>query len=152
MRRKEILKQMRRRLGISLIALALTTGSATAVHALSFDPDGGGPVAPIDLGTLDWGPTSFLAINGVSAIQNFAPGCTTTCQFTVLTQAVLTATLDSFGVANTPSGLGTSYQITMVASLTERVTNVVGNTAFFATVPGSTGFLNIFFDTALNAS
>ncbi len=49
-------------------ALAL---AATTTQAGLFDPDGSGPLGPINLGTLDWGPSNFLALGGQAAIANF---------------------------------------------------------------------------------
>jgi len=129
--------------------------AATTAQAGTFDPDGAGPLPAINLGTFDWGPSNFLALNGQQAITNFiATGgiCPAgSCSFTVLTQASLIGTLSPSGVSNTPTGLGTTFEITMVARFTETVTSVslATETANFTASPG--GFLEIYFDAPADA-
>ena len=126
--------------------------AATTAQAGTFDPDGAGPLPAINLGTFDWGPSNFLALGGQQAITNFiATGgsCSVSCSFSVLTQASLIGTLSPSGTSNTPAGLGTTFEITMVARFTETVTNVTGSTAFFTASPG--GFLEIYYDAPANA-
>jgi len=134
--------------------------AATTVQAGTFDPDGPGGDAPINLGTLDWGPTGFLASGGNTAIANFVGSggtCpTNSCTFSVLTQAKLLATLNPVGTPNTPAGLNNTYEITMVARFNETVTAVsgtggVGTSATFAAIPNS-GFLQIYFGSTVNAN
>src|SRR5258706_10373788 len=64
-------KGLRGRLGIVLIALMLTVGLTSRAQAVLFDLDGAGGAGAIDVGTLDWGPTSFAAVNGAAAIGSF---------------------------------------------------------------------------------
>src|SRR5258706_5901482 len=88
----------------AILALAGVTAQAG-----TFDPDGTGPAPAINLGTLDWGPTSFLALGGTAAIGAFLGSGGTcpagSCNFSVLTQARLIGTLDPNGNINTPAGV-----------------------------------------------
>src|SRR5262245_18134564 len=70
-RQKE--RAMRRnRLVAAIVGAALTLSLAVSANAgVIFNPDGAGPAPIIDVGSLDWGPTSFLALGGVTAISNF---------------------------------------------------------------------------------
>lgn len=163
MQLSELSRLMQRGLGIFAIAIVLTLGLATQGRAVSFDPDGSGGLAPIDAGTFDWGPTSFLAQGGVSAIQaaitaqQNQTSCGSSCDFTVLVQATMIGTLNTAGQVNTPTGLAQTFEITMVASLRETVTGVLpgsGGTgiATFSTVNSASNFLNVFFDTNVNSN
>src|SRR5258706_1303502 len=105
----------------AILALAGVTAQAG-----TFDPDGTGPAPAINLGTLDWGPTSFLALGGTAAIGAFVGSgglCPAgSCSFSVLTQARLIGTLDPSGNVNTPAGIAAgTYEITMVARFSETV-------------------------------
>ena len=124
--------------------------AATTAQAGLFDPDGGGSLPAINVGTFDWGPTSFLALNGQQAITNFigsGGACPAgSCSFEILSQAKLIGTLSPSGSVNTPTGLGTTFEITMVARFTETVTfaNAALGLATFQASPG--GFLEMYFD------
>jgi hypothetical protein len=160
------MRGIKKLLGLATLAIPLAFGSADNARAVGFDPDGAGPLGAIDAGTLDWGPTSFLAQGGVSAIQAATiaagspggiAGCGAACEFTVLVQATLIGTLNPGGGVNTPSGLGQNFEITMVASLRERVSGLIpgaGGTglAQFQTVNNASNFLNVFFDSTVNAN
>lgn len=156
MRVKETVGKMQRGFTVGLLALALTAGFATSARAVLVDLDGAGGAGAIDIGSFDWAQTSFAAQNGVAAIAAFQTSGGTcpagSCNFTVYTMATLSATFTPGNVNNTPSGLGTTYEITMIAGFTESVTGVLGgNLATFSSVPG-TAFLQIYYDTALNAN
>jgi hypothetical protein len=155
MRVKETVGKMQRGFTVALLALALTAGFATTARAVLVDLDGAGGAGPIDIGSFDWAQTSFAAQDGVAAIAAFQTSGGTcpagSCNFTVYTMATLSATFTPGNVNNTPSGLGTTYEITMIASFTETVTSVSGSLAQFSSVPG-TAFLQIYYDTALNAN
>lgn len=152
MRLIENLKRASRQVSIGLVAMSLVTGFASRAQAYSFDPDGAGSLAAINIGALEWGPTSFLAVGGTNAIGAFQANpttCTTACDFTVLVQSKIIGFLDGSGNGlPSPAGLNSTFEITMVASLVERVTGVVGlgPLALAAFSTQSTGFLNVFFD------
>lgn len=137
------------RLRAGLLVIAITLGLTTAAHAVSFDPDGAGSAPAINVGTFDWGPTSFLALGGSQAFANALGGCVSSCNFDVLTQARLVDTLAPNGAPNTPSGLNNSYEITMIARFTETITATTSTanrlTAEFATVTSAPAFLQIYF-------
>jgi len=143
-----------------VVAAGLALGLAAGAQAgVSFDADGSGSATgPIDLGQLDWTTTSAVAVGGNTAIAAFiASGGTCpagSCTFTVLTHALLVATKDQTSAGNTPAGLNTSYQITMISSFQETVTGVstVGGAGVASFATTGTGILQIYFDTALNAN
>jgi hypothetical protein len=132
-------------------AVALTLGlSAGAQAGVSFDADGtGGVTGAIDLGGMGWSTTSAVAVGGNTALANFISGTGSTV-FTVLTQARLVDTTSQTGIVNTPTGLNTSYEITMIASFQEVVTAIGGSTATFQTT--GVGILQIYFNTPTNSN
>jgi hypothetical protein len=147
-------------------ALLAALGASTQAHALLFNPDGApGGALNINVGSFDWGPTSFVAVGGNQAVVNFlanaaAPpnGDPLDTTFTVLTHATLIGTLNPSNAINEMSGLGTDYEITMAFGFTERVSNVIppssgdpGAIARFATVPTGNAFLEIFYDSAVDS-
>jgi hypothetical protein len=138
------------------LAVASSLGVIGSAHAgpLLFDPDGAGGDAAIALGSFDWNTTAFIAVNGITAVQNFAAGnCANSgCVFNVYTQATLSATNAPNNAVNTPAGLNNNYEITMILGFQEQVTNVVGGTAFFSAVPTGVSFLEMYYDPNLNAS
>lgn len=138
-----------------IAALVLALGIPAAAQAALFDADGTGGVASAqNIGAFDWGPTGIFADQANVAIANFATGgCANGgCQFDLYTHAALIGVLDSSGAAlPTPTGLNSTYEITMIAKFTEVVTGVVGNIVTFATVPTIAGFLQIFYDNTPDA-
>lgn len=125
-------------------ATMLALAAPMTFGGVLFDPDGVGPLPAMDLGALDWFVTSGVAVGGNAAISNFSTGSGPTT-FDILTHARLTATSDQQGNPNTPAGLNTTYEITMVARFQERVTSVSGTTATFATTGTGPTFLEIFY-------
>ncbi len=147
---------------VAAVALALgMTGGAQA--AISFDPDGAGPLPAMTIGAFDWGPTSLFALGGTSAIAAFAAtggACpATSCQFDLLTHARVIGFLDDAGKPlPNPPGLNSTFEITMTARFTEVVTGIApgfpkltDNTVAFSTVPSKPGFLELFFDSSPDA-
>src|SRR5450759_2412011 len=135
-----------------LAAAVVFTLATTVAHGGQFDPDGTGSAPAINLGMLDWGPTSFLALGGNTAIVGFVSSggrcLANSCNFDVLTQARLIGTFAPGGAPNTPPGLNTTFEITMVGRFTETVTGVsgTGGPGTFATFTGvpNTGFLQLY--------
>ncbi len=131
-------------------ACMLALGAGASAHAgVMFDPDGAAGADPVqDLGALDWGPTTFLSLNGNQAIDNFLadPTCPgTSCNFETLLHANLIGTFDQNNNPNTPAGLNNTYEITMTMRFTEVVTGVLGGISTFTSVP-NTGFIEMYFD------
>ena len=144
-----------KKLGIGILALVAALSFTTSARAVLVDFNGGAAGGQVDVGSLDWNVSSFLAQGGVQAIANFAsnPACpTTSCQFTVATMAQLSGVNNTNGVNQNPTGLNTDYQITFVAKFTETVTAVGSNSAQFATVTSAPVILEIYYDTNLNVN
>ena len=126
----------------ALVAGAFAVGSSAYAGPLTFDLDGPGtPGNVITAQSLDWAQTSFLAMGGNTAINNFAAGTGPTT-FDVLTHAKLTAYNDAAGVTHSlPSSfLG---EITVVSRFTERVTAVGADFANFRTT--GAGWVEIYY-------
>jgi hypothetical protein len=136
-------------------ALLAALGASTQAHAVLFDPDGAGGGAAINFASFDWTTSSFVAIGGNQAVANFANGSGST-EFTVLTHATLGNFVDSNGNNISGTGLGSDFEITMTLAFTETVTGLGSfggqNFAAFSTVPGGLSFLNIFYDTSIDAN
>jgi len=136
------------------VALLLSFGAANTSQAALIDLDGGGGLTgPVDIGSFDWNATSFVAQGGQSAVAAFVGstgGCPAgSCTFTVFSQGSLSSVNNPQGQFVFVNGLNTAYQITYVAKITETVTGVNSlanpTQATFATVPGATGFINLYF-------
>jgi len=135
-----------------LAGLALS--SSLAMASLTFDADGSGGDAAVQVDAFDWRYSSFLAENGTLAISNWlttynslvddntitgvqsnaqtfltesaivTATCGEACEITVYTHATLGET--TVGSDETsPAGLGSDYEITLVTSFTETVSAVV---------------------------
>jgi hypothetical protein len=139
-------------------AILLAMGYAGAAQAdLLFDPDGTAGLSAVNVATFDWGPTSFLAQGGRSAIAGILSGACATnpsaCNFDLLTHAALVGTFDGNGDSTTPAGLGQTFEITMVMRFTETVTSFNGtNIANFATVSSEPMFLEIYYDSTRDSN
>lgn len=139
-----------------LLAASISPLTQAAFVGIGWDPRGGNNPT-IDLGTLDWAPTSFVSKGGNTAILNFVTHSGPT-DFTVYSQARLAATSDPFSNPNTPLGLGTAYEYTMVMGYVENVTAVdaVARRAEFTTDPSKASFFEIYYgavnSVALNGS
>jgi hypothetical protein len=134
---------MRKSILAALIGSAFALGSAHA--GLTIDLNGGAAGGQITADALDWAPTSFLALGGNTAINNFVGSggtcATVSCNFDVLTHAKLTAYAPTG--SSTFVGLpGFGGEITMVARYTEQViafTPGDGSTTFPQATFASTG-------------
>jgi len=124
---------------VALIGLAVLSGTVGRARAdlVSFDPDGPGGVAgPYTISGFDWFVGNALAEDVVPV----AVGQT----FQLYYQAALTSLLDANNNPFTPTGLNSSYEITVVASITQVITGIAGNTVNFAVAPGqNNSFLEI---------
>lgn len=152
--------------GCCMAAALGFAGSAQA--GLSFDPDGTGGGGAIDVAAFDWQYTSFLAQGGTLAIAtylslandgNATTNCSSSisaCNFNVLTHATLSSTTNSANATNNMPGLGTSYEITLIAKFTETVTGVgtIGNQtiATFGIVPSAGLMLEVYYDSNVDSN
>jgi hypothetical protein len=142
-----------------LVVGAMLALVGVTAQAGTFDPDGAGSAPAINLGTLDWGPTSFLALGGNAAIASFlGTGGTCpagSCNFSVLTQARLIGTLDPNGNVNTPAGIAANtFEITYIARFSETVisANVAAGTATFRATTALPSYIEIYFDSTPDAT
>jgi len=132
------------------VACAALSAAGLAQASVLFDFQNG---QTIDVGSWDWTQTSFAAVNGVAAIQDFissngnCAGTTTGCQYTIYSHARLTGVKDVNSTDVTIAGLGSAFEITTVFSFTERVSNILGNIATFDTVTTGPAFLEVYYDT-----
>ena len=120
---------MRKTLLSTLVAAGLTVvGGAQA--ALVFDLNGADAGGVVEVDTFDWGPTTFLAVNGNKAIADWwndadawgdlYPNGTTQHKFTGYAMSTLSAL--KLGTQN--YSLPTGYELTMVSMFEEVVTDV----------------------------
>lgn len=126
--------RMARRPVCGLLLALGAAGSSAIAGPMVFDPDGGGNEPGRTVTRFTWAPTSFVAKNGVAAVNNFAAfNCQQgACDFDVLSHATMVG-LWNGNTDVTPPGLGTTWEITMTMRFTETVTAVAGPAAFFST-------------------
>lgn len=139
-------RRMFKTLAAGIVAAAFAAPASAGVLTLSIDPDGPGPLAPINNVTaMDWFFSSALARGGIEAI---GPGLNN--EFSVFAHSSLTS-LNVSG-QQTPVPFPNSIEWTEIFGMRERVvavgTDLVGNpSAAFAFVPNhADNFLEIYFD------
>ncbi len=111
-------------LGMSLVS------PAHAASTILFDADGTGPTAPISTIGFNWAAGDALAVGAITGV-GIVPGST----FQLYYQTHLLSLNVPSGTM-TPPGLGTTYQITEVASLTEVVSPLsTSSAAIFTLAP-----------------
>ncbi len=147
----------------TLAALAAAAVLPTAAQAagIMIDPDGAGPLGAINVAQLDWKPTTLLGIGATTAIStwinnaqqgNFAP-----VPFDIVVMATLGSTSAPGGATNTPAGLGSTYEWTLVARFTDLVTSAFvnpitgGGTATFLTDITKPGYVELYYGSPANA-
>jgi hypothetical protein len=123
---------VRHRTGLAL-AIAIIAGSigfgASPIRAdlINFDPDGAGGGGASSISGFDWAVGNSLAVGAVPAVVGQT--------FQLYYQASLAGLIDANGNSFAPNGLNSNYEITIIASVTEVVTGIVGNSATFAVAP-----------------
>tara|TARA_R110002073_G_scaffold335072_2_gene526152 strand:+ start:237 stop:1268 length:1032 start_codon:yes stop_codon:yes gene_type:complete len=150
-------KIMKKIIMTSVISSALLWGTASHSGVLFDFQNGQGTQ---NVGAWDWQQTSFAAVNGNQAIQNFADNnCANGgCDFRVLTHAILTGVTDIGGNSLNVTGLNSTFEITMTFGFTETVTGLIGapggngTIAAFSSNPGNSEFLDVRYDATPNAS
>jgi len=139
--------------GLAVAAACATSGGRTAKADFLFNPTGvGGAGGAVTASAFDPAVGNALAKGGNAAVTNFATGGPAAGNtFQLYYQATMGAVLGSNGlpITNGPlAGLGTTYQITVVASITEVVTSVAagGTSATFSIAPvqAANSFLRMF--------
>ncbi|KFI22328.1 PEP-CTERM sorting domain-containing protein [Nitrosococcus oceani] len=143
---------------LPVLVMGIASAWSMGVHAsVTFDFQNG---QVIDVGSFDWTQTSFVAVNGVQAVDNFAADDTcpnNSCDFTILSHASLTGVKDTTGADVTINGLGSDFEITVTFGFTETVTGLSGapgaqgTLSTFETKPNSGEFLEVYYDTAPNS-
>jgi hypothetical protein len=130
--------------GFAAAAVCLGAGKASAVGTDVNVYDGSGGSIASNVTEFDWNSSGAGVAIGVGP---FGTPLAVNQTFSFLYQAPLTAFNDSGGNAIVPAaGFGTTYQFTVVASLTEKVSNISGNTVTFVPTAGT---ISIFYnDTA----
>lgn len=130
-------------------ALMIGWGTPASADIISFDPDGGGAQAAVDIASLDWLPGNAIAV-GVNA--NSPVGTT----FQLYYQSNLGVSLDENGdiaTVNNTGAAGTNDSLTLVLGFRETITatsfNPASNTGNFefAFVPGGDNFFEIYANT-----
>jgi hypothetical protein len=157
-----------KRVVVGFLATSAVAWGSAAQAAWLFDFQNGQGVQ--EIGSWDWNVTSFVAVGGSEAIENFAfdvgagntGECTTLdCTFTILSHASLSGANDTEGNSlfiedlHNPNG---GFEITMQFKFRETVTGLTGT-------PGGTGtqaefainmddgeWLEVFYDRAVNSS
>lgn len=139
------------------LAATLAAGVVTSAHALLFDPDGAGPRPAINVSAFDWNQTTIFGYGSTTAVQNFLLNLSDRgsrpVTFDSLVHATMSATNAPDGTPNTPAGLGSTFEITLIARFTQVVTSAsisparVVTTATVSSVPG---FLQMFYQEGSN--
>lgn len=138
-------------LGALVAGLFAVSGGANA--GLAFDLNGSLAGGGIVADAFDWGPTSFLAQGGNSALRSFAGGadCSTgACSFDVYTHAKLIGYNES--ATGNFVGLGNAFgEITMVAKFTEQVVSFNGSTSAEFKTTGA-GYVEFYWSAAADSN
>lgn len=137
---------MKKLIGAALgVALA---GSAFAATTITFDPDGGGPDAAIQLDAFDWTQSSALAVGSIPTAP--APGT----PFELFAHATL-GNFTKKGKAVLGTGLGSAYEITFVTGFGEIGTStsggVLGGADFVFDPSNPLNFFEIYYDSTIDA-
>jgi hypothetical protein len=138
--------------GVAALGLGLATSARADV--ITFDADGTGTMAaPLAITGLNFNPGNALAVGAI----NPSTGNLVTTPFTVYYQTTLGSVQSATtGSAVVPTGLGTNYQVTEVATFQEQVVpgsvSPNGSTAAFQLVNPSAARLNIYFSPTVTAN
>ena len=142
---------MRKTLMSALVASAIAASSAAMAGPLTLDLNGTAAGGEIVATSLDWAPTSFLAMNGKAAITAFLFGARgSAVEFDVLTHAKLSAYNDANGDTQSLPAFG--GEITVVSRFTERVTAANAATASASFQTTGAGWVEVYYSAASNSS
>lgn len=121
---------------------AVVAGASVAQAAVTFDPDGAGPLAAVEITGLDWNSGgNTLAVGGNQAVANYVSGSGST-EFYTYYQSTLALATNGANPVSVPGLQG--YEITIVAKFKETVTNVSGNNASFEVVADTGNYIEIY--------
>jgi hypothetical protein len=113
-----------------------------------FDPDGPGSLAPIQFGSFDFAVGNALADNSLP----LHTGDT----FQLYFQTTLGSLIAPSGTSIAPAGLNSTFEITLVTSVTETVTGITGNGAVatfqLAPTQRANSFIRLYYDPTHNAN
>jgi hypothetical protein len=140
-------------LGVPLVASA----GVTPVE-FTFDPHSG-TTGAIQAQTFQYTNGDALAVGGNQAVANFLNGSGSTT-FVTLFQSQIANISDHNNVVQNIGGIGTTYQLTTVARVTEQVVGVsftviggtVVGTAFFKETPAAGDFIEIYHNSTATAN
>jgi len=135
-----------RLIAAALLGLSACVASRSARADFAFNPLGTGAGGAVVTSTLDPAPGNALSVGGVTAINNFVAGNPnlTSRDFQLYYQANLQGISGPGGTIPLP-GLNSTYQVTVIGSITERVTGVIGTEAQFSVSPvQNNSFLRIY--------
>jgi len=141
--------QDRRGISVATVLWAVgivSLGSTARAGLVDLNPTGSAASPVITIAGIDIGPGNALAVNSLQLVVDKT--------FQLDFQASVSGFTNVAGLSTTPTGLGTSYQITAVASFTEVVQSVSGGTATFALAPtqGSASFFELYYNNAVVAN
>jgi hypothetical protein len=147
----------RRKVASILMAAAIAwLGATTTARAgpITFDPDGGGPLAAIpNANTFDFLPGNSLGLGYNTAFLNFLNGTGSTV-FSTLFQARLGSITNAAGQDVTPAGQNTAFQHTVVARFNQQMISAiqlpVTTTSVFC--PTGPNFVEIYLDSNVDAN
>jgi len=128
--------------------LALAAAPARAGIVFTFDPDGAGGTAPVQMTTFDPSPGNALAVNALLGTATIPPGTV----FPLYYQAAIPTLLNSNSQPVAVYGLTVPGQLTIVAGFNEvagvtTVDPVTGKiTTPFTQAPGSPNFVQIYYN------
>jgi hypothetical protein len=135
-------------LSATLLVLGLSWASPAFADIISFNPDGGGALAPVQIATLDWAPGDAI-VNATATTGLLSP-------FQAYFQANLAVALDGSSnivyTNNTGAG-GTLDSFTLVVGFQEQIVSSTFNpitqqgTLTFGFVPGGNNFFQIYANT-----
>jgi len=136
--------------GLAVLVASLAMGHSRArAEFVTFDPDGAGGTAPLtNIGTFNYAAGNALAAGSLPL--------TTGNTFQLYFQARLNSVQDSNNNTIVPTGLNSSYEITIVGSFTEVVTSTGTNpqsvTLALAPAQSANSFAELWYDTSLNSN
>lgn len=127
---------------------AMVAGASSAQAAVTFDPDGAGPLSAVSITGLDWkSGGNALAVGGNAAVGNYVTNQLNqnndldTTFYTYYQATLESATNGNTTVSNADLS---NYEISVVAKFKETVTGVSGNNASFSVVSDAANYVEFY--------